>query len=111
MSRELKYVGSMFPVCSIFRIRKFIKRGWVITAGEIFKICYDISKLNFEDSNVMKEQLTGVDVAYFLEVIDKLNQDKQNGVDIDRTYIFKNCFGNVRCRLKNSINKKKKELD
>ena len=89
MSRELKYVGSMFPVCSMFRIRKFIKRQWVITAGEIFKICYDISKLDFEDFKVMKEQLTGVDAAYFLEVIDKLNQDKQNGVDIDRTYIFK----------------------
>ena len=88
MARELRYTGSLFPVCSVLRLRKFIKRGWVITAGEIFKICYDISKLDFENLQVLQDQLTGVDNAYFLEVINKLKNDRDIGIDIDRTYLF-----------------------
>jgi hypothetical protein len=85
MAMELKYVGSLYPVCSLFRIRKFIKRGWTITAGEVFKIAYDCSKLDLNDKDVLREQLTGVDAAYFNEVLRALEQHDK---PIDRTYLF-----------------------
>lgn len=89
ITRELKYVGSLFPICSIFRIRKFIKRDWTITAGEIFKICWDISHLNLHDSNVLREQLTGVDSAYFSEVLSILQDTVwKDNKELDRTYLF-----------------------
>jgi hypothetical protein len=84
LSKELKYVGSLYPVCSMFRIKKFIRRGWSITAGEILKICWDISKLDLDDRLVLQEQLIGVDQAYFNQVISLL-KEKEN---IDRTYLF-----------------------
>lgn len=84
LARELKYVGSLYPICSMFRIKKFIKRGWTITAGEMLKISWDISKLNLNDRTVLQDQLTGVDAAYFNQLIGLL----KDGEEIDRTYLF-----------------------
>lgn len=69
LARELKYVGSKYPVCSIIRLRKFIRRGWSVNAGQILKICMQISALNLTDPAVLEDQLTGVDSAYFVQVI------------------------------------------
>lgn len=85
MTRELKYVGSLYPICSLFRLRKFIKRGWTISAGELFKIAYDASKLDLDDVSVLSDQLTGVDVAYFVELTSILRSKEGN---IDRSYLF-----------------------
>lgn len=86
LTKELKYVGSKYPICSMFRLRKFIERGWTINAGESLKIAWDISKLDLNDVSVLREQLIGVDVAYFDEVIKLLSQHTEK--DIDRTYLF-----------------------
>lgn len=75
LARELVYVGSRYPVCSIIRLRKFIKRGWTINAGQILKAVMQISALDLTDIKVLQDQLTGVDCAYFCEVTQKL-QDK-----------------------------------
>lgn len=74
LARELIYVGSKYPVCSIFRLRKFIKRGFSITSGQILKICMQISELDLTNLAVLQDQLTGVDCAYFIEVIGKLKE-------------------------------------
>ena len=85
LAKELKYVGSLYPICSMFRIKKFIKRGWSITAGEMLKIAWDISKLNLNDVAVLQDQLTGVDAAYFNQIITLIQQENK---PIDRTYLF-----------------------
>ena len=85
LARELRYIGSKYPVCSMFRLKKFIKRGWSITAGEMVKIAYDISKLDLDDIQVLQEQLTGVDAAYFRQIIDLLKKEDK---PIERTYLF-----------------------
>lgn len=72
LARELRYVGSKYPICSVIRLRKFIKRGWTINAGQILKMAMQISDLDLTKVEVLEDQLTGVDVAYFIEVIDKL---------------------------------------
>ena len=72
LTRELRYVGSKYPICSLIRIRKFIKRNWSINAGQILKAVMQISELNLKDIDVLEDQLTGVDAAYFAEVIAKL---------------------------------------
>jgi hypothetical protein len=74
LSRELRYVGSKYPICSVFRLRKFIHRGWQINAGQILKMCLQISQLDLGDVRVLEDQLTGVDVAYFVELVEKLKE-------------------------------------
>lgn len=86
LAKELVYCGSLYPICSLFRIRKFIERGWTINAGQILKIAYDVSELDLTDKEVLQDQLVGVDAAYFYEVLSILN--KNNDKPIDRTYLF-----------------------
>ena len=74
LARELRYVGSKYPVCSVIRLRKFIKRGWKVNAGQILKMCMQISALNLTDPEVLEDQLTGVDAAYFINVMEKLRE-------------------------------------
>lgn len=74
LTRELRYVGSRYPICSIIRLRKFLKRGWFVNAGQILKMVMQASQLNLTDPAVLQDQLTGVDAAYFSEVIQKLKE-------------------------------------
>lgn len=87
ITKELVYVGSLYPICSILRLRKFINKGWTINAGQMFKICYQISKLNLEDPAILYDQLMGVDVAYFIQLITMLKEAQKDNVDIDYIYI------------------------
>lgn len=64
-SMTLRYVGSLYPVCSLFRLRKFIKRGWSVSAGEILKVAMQVSSLDLSNPSVLREQLVGVDALYF----------------------------------------------
>ncbi|MFK5882932.1 MAG: hypothetical protein QM489_01175 [Candidatus Izemoplasma sp.] len=85
MSRTLRYEGSLYPIASIFRMKKFLDRGWRINAGQQLKIMWQISELDLTDSHILREQLTGVDMAYMYELIQALK-----GVDsskINSTYI------------------------
>jgi hypothetical protein len=84
LARELRYVGSLYPICSMFRIKKFLNRGWTVTAGTMLKIAWDISQLELQYPSVMQDQLVGMDAAYFHQVIQLL---KEKG-EIDRTYLY-----------------------
>lgn len=83
MSRELKYVGSLYPVSSVVRMRKFLRKGWWINAGQILKILLQISELNLHDITVLEEQLTGVDTAYFFDLIERLKRKQDSLKDSD----------------------------
>lgn len=72
LSKELRYVGSKYPICSLIRLRKFINRGWRINAGQILKMCYQISELDLTNLETLEDQLTGVDTAYFTQLITRL---------------------------------------
>lgn len=72
LTKTLRYQGSLYPLTSIIRMKKFINRGWNINAGEILKILFQISELDLKDINTLEEQLIGVDVAYFAALIEVL---------------------------------------
>ena len=85
ITKELFYQGSLYPLCSIIRTRKFLKRGWHINAGQYLKMCFQLSQLDLTDVDVLQEQLTGVDAAYFVEVIDKCKEKKEQSPDFEIT--------------------------
>jgi hypothetical protein len=81
LARELRYVGSKYPICSLVRVRKFVERGWRINAGQLLKMAMQISKLDLTNIKVLEDQLTGVDTAYFVQLIDKLKEKDPDQVD------------------------------
>jgi len=87
LSRTLVYKGSLYPIASIFRTKKFLERGWRISAGEQLKIMWQISEIDMSDINVLTEQLTGVDQAYMYALVDILQDSKKE--DINSTYVAK----------------------
>lgn len=86
LAKELCYIGSKFPICSIIRTRKFIKRGWNINGGQYLKMIYQVSKLDLNNFEVLEDQLTGVDVAYFHELIDALKKHKESEKEFQLEY-------------------------
>lgn len=90
INKELVYIGSKYPVASVVRTRKFLSRGWHINAGQYVKMCLQICKLDLYNLDVFKDQLTGVDSAYFGAAIDAMEkvQSKDPEFRPDETYLF-----------------------
>ncbi len=84
LTKELHYVGSLYPLASIIRTRKFIQRGWKINAGQFVKMAMQLNELNLLDLDVLTDQLTGVDVAYFGQLIDRIRYAER---EINSAYI------------------------
>lgn len=91
LTRVLQYQGSKYPLCSVIRTRKFIERGWRINAGQYLKMCFQLSRLDLTDLNVLEDQLMGVDTAYFIALIKGLrkHQEKHPDFQVDKSYIAK----------------------
>lgn len=85
LSRTLVYEGSLYPVASIFRTKKFVERGWRITAGQLLKIMWQISEIDLTDPEVLRDQLQGVDMAYMWQLIQAL--EDVNPEKINSTYV------------------------
>ena len=87
LNKQLSYVGSQFPICSLFRMRKYMERGYTISAGEILKMAFQISKLDLTDIEVLREQLIGVDTTYMIALVDRLEKAQEENIDIDYSYV------------------------
>ena len=90
INKELYYMGSKYPLCSIIRSRKFINRGYTINAGQYLKMCMQLNELNLKDVEVLKDQLVGVDSAYFNRIIEGISKKKENNPkwEMDNSYLF-----------------------
>lgn len=86
MSKSLVYNGSLYPIASVFRMRKFLSRGWRITAGQQLKMIWQISELDLSNREVLNDQLLGVDQAYMHQLIAAL---KNATGKVDATYVAK----------------------
>ncbi len=78
ITKNLVYQGSLYPLTSIIRMKKFLARGYTMNAGEVLKIMFQISLLDLKDIEVLEEQLIGVDVAYFSTLIEALRNVDPN---------------------------------
>lgn len=83
LTKQLYYVGSKFPICSLIRSKKFLSKGWNISPIEYLKIAFQIKKLNLYDINILKEQLIGVYSKYFINLLEKLKENNSlKNIDI-----------------------------
>jgi hypothetical protein len=84
-NKTLVYTGSKYPVCSMFRTRKFIERGWKINAGQILKMAMQISQLDLLNVDVLEDQLVGVDSLYFMALIHQFRERMQKDPNFELT--------------------------
>lgn len=89
LTKELRYTGSKYPLCSIIRSKKFIERGWTINAGQYLKMCMQLNDLDLRDMEVLKDQIIGVDVAYFHNLLYNMDQEGIDLKEVDQRHIMK----------------------
>ena len=91
LSKTLHYSGSLYPICSIFRAKKFLERGWKCSAGELLKMAWQVNALDLTNMKVIREQLTGVDATYLHMVCNALEEWKKQpgneGEAISNAYV------------------------
>ncbi len=83
--KQLKYIGSKYPLSSIIRMNKFQKRKWVVSTVETTKILFNLNDFDLYDKTTLKDQLTGVDLQYFEIFFKKISA----GEDITYDYLIK----------------------
>lgn len=88
LAKELRYTGSKYPLCSVIRTRKFIKRGWIINAGQYLKMLFQVSKLDLTDIKTLEDQLVGVDSAYFQMLVVALKAKQKNDKEFQISYPY-----------------------
>lgn len=74
--KRITYTGSKYPLASMIRTRKFMRRGWNVNAGQFLKMSIQISQLDLTDPKVLREQLVGVDMLYFAGFLAELEKEK-----------------------------------
>ena len=90
INKELYYMGSKYPLCSIFRARKYINRGYHINAGQYLKMAMQLNELDLKDIETLKDQIVGVDSYYMMSLINALQEqkDKNEDFEIDSGYVI-----------------------
>ena len=81
-------MGSRYPLCSLIRKRKFVVRGWKAPASVFIKPMIQCTRLDWNKIETWRDQLTGVDTAYFQEIINILQRDQAEGKQIDAAYVI-----------------------
>lgn len=90
INKELYYIGSKYPLCSIIRTRKYLERGYHINAGQYVKMAFQLNELNLYNLETLEDQLTGVDSGYFMMMIEALKKkaDETGEAVVDKSYVF-----------------------
>lgn len=79
-SKRLRYnINGKYPVASLWRVNKYIKKGFSLPAIESIKLALRINNLHITTYKDLKEQLEGIDTLFLKDLTDKFleNPDKE----------------------------------
>lgn len=90
LTKQLIYKGSKYPLCSVIRTRKFIKKGWNLNAGQYLKMLKQTSELDLNDICVLEDQLVSIDSFFFAHMINALTKKMKDDENFQLTneYLF-----------------------
>ena len=83
LSNELIYNRGPYPLSSLFRLKKFLKRGWNVSAGQLTKLAMQLTKIDFTNLAQLKDQLYGIDVIRIENLIAELNKIDPEDLNVD----------------------------
>jgi len=69
--RRLVYSGaSKYPICAMYRTKKYVDRGYDLPGATIMHIALSIVQLKIENYKDLKDQLMGIDTSYLQKLLD-----------------------------------------
>jgi hypothetical protein len=82
--KELYYnTAGKYPISSLFRLRKYIKKGYTIPGLEIIKLALSINNLKMTSFRDLRGQLMGIDILFLKTLTDKLMEDGEKEYSFD----------------------------
>jgi len=76
-------IGTEFPICALYRTRKYIKRGFELSGIEAIKLALRIQNLDISDYKELRRQLMGIDTLFLKELTDSLKTEGEKKYDLN----------------------------
>ena len=73
--------NAKFPICSLWRALKYIKRGYKLPAIDLIKIALCINNVDLKNRKELKRQLMGIDTMFLKKLTDALDKDGELSYD------------------------------
>ena len=84
-ARRLVFMGnSHFPICAMYRTKKYQRRGYTLSGATIMHISLSIVRLKIETYKQLKEQLLGIDTIFLQHLLSQDHFDENLPVDYGR---------------------------
>jgi hypothetical protein len=81
-SRRLTYLGrSKYPICALFRTKKYQERGYKLPGSTVMHISLSIVRLEITTYKELKQQLLGIDTIYLQDLLNNEKYDEALPVD------------------------------
>lgn len=72
-----------YPICSLYRTQKYMKKGYKLSGVELTKLALAINRLTIESYADLKEQLQGIDTLVFEALTNDLINEHGETASID----------------------------
>jgi hypothetical protein len=66
-----------YPIASLYRVKKYIDKGFTISGVELLKLGLMIQKLEINSLADFRKQMTGIDTLFLKDLIDKLLKEEE----------------------------------
>jgi len=97
-------IESKFPIASIYRMKKYINKGYQVPAIEILKLALRANNISIKTLKELKEQLDGIDTLLFKDITDKLMENAE------KEYDFRNFIGLANDVLTKTFNNEEEDV-
>lgn len=72
-----------YPICSMYRLKKFMEKGYRVRGVEFIKVGLAINNLHMEDYQDLRKQLEGIDTMFLTNVTDALMRTPEKKYEIN----------------------------
>ena len=76
--------GTEYPICSLYRTKKYQKRRYMLSGIEMIKIALAINNLQMKTYKDLKQQLMGIDTQFLSPLTSKLLDDENQKYDFSK---------------------------
>jgi hypothetical protein len=100
-ARKLVFLGSShFPICAMYRTKKYMKKGFEVPGSTIMHISLSIVRLKIENYKQLKEQLMGIDTMILQNLLK--HREFEDSLPVDYGVFLEHVFSYINHTLTES---------
>jgi hypothetical protein len=81
-------INAKYPISSLYRVKKYLQKGYQLPAVELIKIALSINNLNMSSYKDLRDQLEGIDTLFLKSVTDAFLDKEDDGYDFANAIEF-----------------------